>query len=85
MPSVEHRRRKGLNDRAENSHQPTRRQEWQRTRFKSPGQAQRFLFAHDGINLLLLRRRQVPAAQYRAARTQAFQVWAETTGAATKA
>src|SRR3954451_8367147 len=27
MPSVEHRRHKGLNNRAENSHQPTRRRE----------------------------------------------------------
>lgn len=31
-------------------------------------------------NLSLLRRHRVPAAQYRAARTQAFQVWAEVTG-----
>src|ERR671938_1804802 len=43
MPSVEHRRHKGLNNRAENSHQPTRRRERQMKRFKSPGQAQRFL------------------------------------------
>jgi putative transposase len=27
MPSVEHRKHKGLNNRAENSHQPTRRRE----------------------------------------------------------
>ena len=81
MPSVEHRRHKGLNNRAENSHQPTRRRERQMKRFKSPGQAQRFLSAHDGISSLFhLRRHQVPAAQYRAARTQAFQVWAEVTG-----
>ena len=40
MPSVEHRRHKGLNNRAENSHQPTRRRERQMKRFKSPGQAQ---------------------------------------------
>jgi putative transposase len=39
MPSVEHRRHKGLNNRAENSHQPTRRRERQMKRFKSPGQA----------------------------------------------
>src|SRR5215208_1849173 len=52
MPSVEHRRHKGLNNRAENSHQPTRRRERQMKRFKSPGQAQRFLSAHDGINNL---------------------------------
>ncbi len=86
MPSVEHRKHKGLNNRAENSHQPTRRRERQMRRFKSPGQAQRFLSAHDGIsNLFLLRRHQVPAAQYRAARTQAMQVWAEVTGVAAAA
>ena len=50
-------------------------------RFKSADQAQRFLSAHDGINnLFLLRRHRVPADQYRAARTQAFQVWTEVTG-----
>jgi len=81
MPSVEHRKHKGLNNRAENSHQPTRRRERQVKRFKSPGQAQRFLSAHDGINnLFLLRRHRVPAAQHRAARTQAMQVWAEVSG-----
>jgi transposase-like protein len=50
MPGVEHRRHKGLNNRAENSHQPTRRRERQMKRFKSAGQAQRFLSAHDRIN-----------------------------------
>ena len=81
MPSVEHRKHKGLNNRAENSHQPTRRRERQMKRFKSAGQAQRFLSAHEGINnLFLLCRSQVPAAQYRAARRQACQVWAEITG-----
>jgi len=70
MPLVEHRKHKGLNNRAENSHQPTRRRERQMKRFKSPGQAQRLLSAHDGIsNLFHLRRHQVPATQYRAART----------------
>ncbi len=83
MPSVEHRRHKGLNNRAGNSHQPTRRRERQMKRFKSAGQAQRFLSAHDGINNFFhLRRDQVPATQYRTAWTQAFQVWAEVTGVA---
>jgi len=83
MPSVGHRKHKGLNNWAENSHQPTRQQERQMKRFKSAGQAQRFLAAHDGINnLFLLRRHQVSATQYRAARTQAVQVWAEVTGVA---
>jgi len=86
MPAVEHRKHKGLNNRAENSHQPTRRRERQMKRFKSPGQAQRFLSAHDGINNLFhLRRHQAPAIQYRAARTQAMQVWAEITGVAAAA
>jgi len=86
MPSVKHRKHKGLNNRAENSHQPTRRRERQMKCFKSPGQAQRFLSAHDGINNLFhLRRHQVPATQYRAARTEAFQVLAEVTGVAAAA
>lgn len=57
MPGVEHRQHKGLNNRAENSRQPTRRREWQVKRFKSPGQAQRFLSAHDQINNLFHLRR----------------------------
>src|SRR5918995_647824 len=80
-PGVEHRQHKGLNNRAENSHQPTRRRERQMKRFKSAGQAQRFLSAHDQINNLFhFRRDHRPAAQYRAARTQAFAIWAEVTG-----
>src|SRR4051812_48899141 len=67
MPGVEHRRHKGLNNRAENSHQPTRRRERQMKRFKSAGQAQRFLSAHDQIaNLFPPRRDHRPADQYRA-------------------
>ena len=86
MPSVEHRRHKGLNNRAENSHQPTRRRERQMKRFQSAGQAQRVLAAHDRIaNLFHLRRDHLPAPQYRAARTQAFQTWAEVTGVAVRA
>ena len=86
MPSVEHRAHKGLNNRAETSHQPTRRRERQMKQFKSVSQAQPFLSAHDGIsNLFHLRRHHVPAAQYRAARTEAFRVWAEVTGVAAAA
>jgi putative transposase len=81
MPGVAHRRHKGLNNRAENSHQPTRRRERQMKRFKSSGQAQRFLSAHDPINNLFhLRPAHVTADQYRAARTKAFEVWADVTG-----
>src|SRR3954452_12530016 len=86
MPGVEHRRHKGLNNRAENSHQPTRRRERQMKRFKSAGQAQRFLSAHDQINNLFhLHRDHLPAAEYRAVRAQAFAIWAEITGAETAA
>jgi hypothetical protein len=47
-------------------------------RFKSAGQAQRFLSAHDQINNLFhLRRDHVTAAEHKASRTQTFRVWAE--------
>ena len=78
MPGIEHRQHKGLNNRAENSHQPTRRRERQMKQFKSAGQAQRFLSAHDQINNLFhLRRDHVTAAEHRASRTQKFKIWAE--------
>jgi putative transposase len=86
MPGVEHRRHKGLNNRAENSHQPTRRRERQMKRFKSAGQAQRFLSTHDQINNLFpLCREHVTATEYRAARTRAFELWAEVSGVAAAA
>lgn len=55
-------------------------------RFKSAGQAQRFLSAHDTINNLFhLRRDHVTATEYRAARTKAFEHWAEISGVAAAA
>ena len=46
--------------------------------FKSAGQAQRFLSAHDQINnLFRLRRDRVTAAEHSASRNQTFQVWGE--------
>src|SRR5687768_10784544 len=81
IPGVEHRRHKGLNNRAENSHQPTRRRERQMKRYKSARQAQRFLSAHDQINNLFhLRRDHVTATEYRGTRARAFVLWAEVTG-----
>ncbi|MFD1625982.1 IS6 family transposase [Azospirillum griseum] len=81
MPGVDHRQHKGLNNRAENSHQPTRRRERQMKRFKSPRQVQRFLSIHDPINNLFhLRRDSRSASDYRTARTQAFATWAEVVG-----
>ena len=86
MPGVEHRRHKGLNNRAENSHQPTRRRERQMKRFKSARQAQRFLSAHDQVNnLFYLRRDHVSASEYRAARARAFETWAGVSGIAATA
>ena len=45
MSRVEQRRHRRLNNRAENSHQPTRQRERTMRRFKSAGHAQRFLSA----------------------------------------
>ena len=82
MPGVEHRQHKGLNNRAENSHQPTRRRERQMKRFKSARHVQRFVSIHDPIaNLFHFPRNQLTAADYRTARAQAFEDWAEISGA----
>ncbi|WP_431854295.1 IS6 family transposase [Azospirillum sp.] len=78
----EHRQHKGLNNRADNSHQPTRRRKRQMKRFKSPRQVQRFLSIHDPINNLVhLRRDHLTASVFRAARLQAFAASAEVAGA----
>ena len=74
----EHRQHKGLNNRAENSHLPTRRRERLMKRFKSPRQVQKFLSIHDQVaNLFHLPRNKFSAIDYRAARTKAFSAWAE--------
>src|SRR5918912_2674410 len=81
LPGVEHRRHKGLNNRAENSHQPTRRRERQMKCFKSARQAQRFLSAHDQVNNFFhLRRDHLTASEYRAARALVFETWADISG-----
>ena len=80
LPDVRHRTSRYLNNRAENSHRPTRRRERQMQRFKSPGQAQRFLSAHAMIyGHFRPRRHLMTAAQYRRARAEAFRVWHEET------
>jgi len=50
MPSVEHRQSKYLNNRAENSHQPTRQRERAMKGFRGTGTAQRFLSSFSGIS-----------------------------------
>lgn len=80
LPGVEHRQHKGLNNRAENSHQPTRQQEKQMRKFKSPKQAQQFLFLHGQLrNLFFAGRYKNPANVTRAHLLSAFRCW-ETMG-----
>ena len=50
MASVEHRQSRYLNNRAENSHQPTRQRERAMKRFRTPGPAQRFLAGFSVIS-----------------------------------
>lgn len=50
LSSAEHRQSKYLNNRAENSHQPTRQRERAMKRFTSAGHAQRFLSAFSSIS-----------------------------------
>ena len=83
MPGVEHRQHKGLNNRAENSHHPTRRREQIMKRFKSPRPAQRFLSTLDQVaNGCIRRPDHGTAASLRSGRTQAFATRAEVTGGA---
>ncbi|MDH6711091.1 putative transposase [Kitasatospora sp. MAA19] len=82
MTSVEHRSHKGLNNRAENSHQPTRRRERAMKGFRSPGAAQRFPSAFSGISPHFRPRRHLMAATgYRAEMTVRFTIWEQVTGA----
>lgn len=80
MPGVEHRSHKGLNNRAENSHQPVRRRERIMKRFKSPRQLQRFVPIHDpSANLFQIPRHEIPSHHYRELRGAAMQMWSEIT------
>ena len=75
-PDSDHRAHKGLNNRIEGSHRPTRIREKPMGRFKSPRQAQRFLAAHDQINNVFRPRRfRLSAAQFRLSRENAFELW----------
>ncbi|MFC0387190.1 IS6 family transposase [Muricoccus vinaceus] len=76
LPDARHRTSRYLNNRAENSHRPTRRRERQMQRFKSCEQAQRFLSAHGVIyGHFRPRRHLMSAGEYRHARDNAFRVW----------
>ena len=80
LPGVEHRQSRYLNNRAENSHRPTRRRERQMQRFKSAEQAQDFLSAHSFIyGHFHPRRHLLSATAYRAIRSEAFDTWQQDT------
>jgi putative transposase len=83
MPDIEHRQSRYLNNRAENSHQPTRVRERQMKRFKSSEQAQRFLSVFESINApFRLRRHLLSATRYRLLLNQSFHLWNKTALAA---
>ena len=83
MPSVVHSTKQYENNRAEVSHQPTRQRERQMRRFKSPGQAQRFLSVHGLVqNLFRVGRHLLQARHQRELRGRAFLAWDAVTCAA---
>ena len=86
LRSVEHRQSKYLNNRAENSHQPTRQREQAMKKFTSAGHAQRFLSAFSGISPHFRpRRHRLSAEEYRHEMTDRFTTWNQITGTATAA
>jgi putative transposase len=80
LPGVEHRQHRYLNNRAENSHQPTRQREQRMQRFKAPRHAQRFLSAYGPIRQHFCpRRHRFSAPAYRQELRKRFQIWREIT------
>jgi putative transposase len=83
FPGADHRTHKGLNNRAENSHQPTRQRERARRRFKSPTHAQRFLEPFGPIRQHFCPGRHLlPAPDYRAIMAVRRTMWDELSGVA---
>jgi putative transposase len=81
LPSVEHRQHRYPNNRAENSHQPTRQREHRMGRFKSPGHAPRFLSTYGPIASHFRPRRHLCSTpEYRQELAQRFRIWREITG-----
>jgi putative transposase len=75
-PDTIHDTSQYANNRAELSHQPTRVRERGMRRFKSVGQAQRFLSVHSVVyNLFNLGRHLTSARHYRFLRMRAFASW----------
>ena len=83
LPGVAHHQHRYLNNRAENSHHPTRQRERRMQRFKSPGHAQRFLSASGPIaQHFRPRRHRLSALAYRQEMGKRFQIWHAITGLA---
>jgi putative transposase len=83
LPQAEHRAHKGLNNRAENSHQPTRQRERRMRHFKSPEQAQRFLEPFGPIyDHFAPKRHLLGAAVVRQELAERQGIWREITGVA---
>jgi transposase-like protein len=71
-----HERGRWRNNRAENSHQPTRRRERKMQGFKSRGSAQRFLSTHAAVyNIFNVQRHLTSASTHRAFRASAMNSW----------
>ena len=78
-----HERGRWKNNRAENSHQPTRRRERKMKGFKSPGSAQKFLSVHAAVyNTFNVQRHLTTRQTHRALRTEAMSTWREAVAAA---
>jgi putative transposase len=76
MERRRHERGRWKNNRAENSHQPTRRRERKMQRFKSSGSAQKFLSTHAAVyNTFNVQRHLASATTHRALRAEAMTVW----------
>ena len=76
MPSVEHRQSRYLNNRAANSHQPTRQRERAMKRFHTPGGAQRFLAVFSVLSPHFRpRRHRLTADDYRTEMADRFATW----------
>ena len=78
-----HERGRWRNNRAENSHQPTRRRERKMQGLKSVGSAHRFLSVHAAVhNTFNVQRHLASARTHRAFRASAMQTWHEVVAAA---
>ena len=81
MTKADHRRHKGLNNRVENAHQPTRRKEKSLIKFKSPGGIQRTLILMGRVRNIFA----VPVARYKNSASaqkmkfnEAMNIWQQT-------